>query len=1452
MAEETTNERKITLREFKAQSYKVWEMATKAHLQVHGLFGILDGTDPDPRPRDDDGRILAPLGPTISTQYEKWKHNEERTRDAIIRCLPDAELLKLEDVQHDVAAMWKRLHDEYGRSSNLEYVRASNELTTLKKDDKTTINDHIDKFEKLVHEVNYNKPSGTTKMEDAVVNLKFLNTLMVDKSTSEKWETFINAKGPQLESMTTQQLYAEVRVNAGRAKPVEAIPNEVKALRTEFQQSFAALNTRIDSFQRNSNGNGGHGRNRGRGRGGNRGGTRGHDGNNGGSNGSFNGRGRGGRRGNNRRSKFPYDTNKSCEIHGRGHSTDECIVLKRRARDRESQSLSGNQHNRLNGRYGDYRPNFNRQNQPNFNGHFTADVTRMSVRSTQVRHTSDPYAWIIDTAANAFITPFKNRLQNYRDFNEGVQVAGFNGKPEIAKGFGSITLTDRNNSTITLNDVVYVPECPDQIISLMKLRREYRATFDFTGVETFKISLPNGAFFLGESVNDILHIWELPTLRTSAVMTRSVHRKRQIEEVDGDTLQDDGPNQNNDQPIGSLHSPRARSAPPSPIPPKPSRNRQKVNPLYCTPKDLWHLRFGHASTTTLRNHPYIKSNHDSTHCVVCIRAKHVRQPFHPSNSKVTRKLERIHSDVCGPFPSSKGSSIYILTFLDELTHWCWVVPVSDRSSTTICEEYLNLIRQIETETELKIKYLRTDGGKEYQGDLTPVLKQHGIKHEPTSPHSPQSNGRAERLNRTLENFTRAMLYQANMPESFWAEAVTTAAYLINRLPSESINGEIPYELWHQKRLPIDDLKGLRPFGCIVHIDVPKQRQKRNSKLKTRATTGCFVGYTGTNTMHRVWDFERKVFVNSHDVTFFETQFPKPTDFNEPPADPYDRSSPSPSSESSPEPKDQTPSQAFEEIIVQSPPALRVFKTYGNFQPENDPPSFADAMRRPDAKLWWEAFCDEIRAIIARKVWTLVQLPPGKRALPLRWVCRTKRDALNRLERYKGRVVVKGFAQEAGLDFDETFAPVVRMDSVRTLFAISAANDLYIIQVDCKNAFLHSNSDFEIYVQQPEGFVDPNHPNAVLLLNKALYGLKQAPRLWYLLLSEVIVGIGFRPLETDPNIYVRGDTILVVYVDDMLIAGTQIASCNAVASELARKIEIVNKGEVKTFLGLNVTRNYPQHSISISQPGYIDRLLIRFNMTNARPASTPFESGTKLRFATTNDALCDIKLYQELTGSLNHLAVYSRPDIAFAVSKLSKFNSNPTTTHFKAALHVLRYLKSTRNYCIRYQQSSTVSITDIIGYSDADHASDEDDRKSYTGYVFIIYGGAVSWSTHKQHTVAFSSMESEYMALSDASREALARKQLFEELQIPAGSRPVPILTDSQTAMEISDNPAKYRQAKHIDVRYHAVRHYIHDGKIEVDYVPSAHQPADIFTKALDVTKHQRFTRLIGLCNSYEA
>ena len=340
-----------------------------------------------------------------------------------------------------------------------------------------------------------------------MVNLKFLNTLMVDKASSDKWETFINAKGPQLETMSTQQLYAEVRVNAGRIKPVEPVPNEVKALQTELQQSLQASPLDLTTFQRNNRNN----------------------------DGSATAKeveetikatlatmvetmamvmtivvkAKTTKIGDDipmtRISPVNYtegDTVRMSVLHSRGR-------LANSSRHLAKISTISNETT-----YGDYQPNFN-------NRQFTANVTRLSVNNTQIARTSDPSAWIMDSAANAFITPFKERLHNYRQFKEEVQVKGFDGNPEMAVGSGSITLTDHRGNRLTLNDVVYVPGCTEQILSLMKLRRLYGADFAFTSLEEFIIPFPNGVSFSGKSVNDVLYIWESTSLISNAVTTRS-------------------------------------------------------------------------------------------------------------------------------------------------------------------------------------------------------------------------------------------------------------------------------------------------------------------------------------------------------------------------------------------------------------------------------------------------------------------------------------------------------------------------------------------------------------------------------------------------------------------------------------------------------------------------------------------------------------------------------------------------------------------------------------------------------------------------------------------------------------------------------------------------------------------------------------------------------------------
>jgi hypothetical protein len=424
-------------------------MSTKATLSYKKLFDIVDGT------LTDNGAIIRPIPAELNDQVEKWQHDHERARDAIIRCLPDAELLKLDDVQDSVTAIWKRLSNEYGRASNLEYVRASNDLTNLKmSDEKTTINDHINKFEQLVHDVNYNKPSDTKNMEESVVNLMFLNTFMVDKISSDKWETFINAKGPQLETMSTQQLYAEVRVNAGRIKPVEPVPNEVK-LSKRSRPRF-----------------------------------------------------------NNLSNPSPLDLTISNETMTTAKDDEEVTeatlatmvettavatipILVAKAKTTEVGSdIPMTRISPASYTEGDtvqkivIHSNGKLENSSHLatisNEIITATTSPISTiaslstieRLSPVCQDSTTLRLLVqltspdpsDSAANAFITQLKANLHNYRHFSEEVQVKQFDGKPEMDVGSESITLTDNRGNRQTLNDVVYVPECSEQILSLMQFR----------------------------------------------------------------------------------------------------------------------------------------------------------------------------------------------------------------------------------------------------------------------------------------------------------------------------------------------------------------------------------------------------------------------------------------------------------------------------------------------------------------------------------------------------------------------------------------------------------------------------------------------------------------------------------------------------------------------------------------------------------------------------------------------------------------------------------------------------------------------------------------------------------------------------------------------------------------------------------------------------------------------
>jgi transposase InsO family protein len=1432
MSTEKTTSAMYNIEKLTETNYHTWVEQMEAILDEREIWNIVKGIEVEEEPV-----ITSEASDDVLNKYNAYIKKVKTARAVLVASVSPSVMSFISGVK-DPVEIWKTLEDKFAPKTRATLRKLQREFMSMKMEED---DDDVEKYTQKVAVLKRKVEEQGEIISD--------NTYMgVLARLPKEYDTIITILD------ATENLTPDTMINTiletYRKKKKEESENSAKALKTVHQPPQTQPQQPQQPQQ-----------NQGRGRGGYRGSYRGHRGR---------GRGRGGRNGRGGRGgRRDVDDEIKCFGCGKtGHVIRTCPDNNDNNGGQQGQrGQQGQQGQQNDNRVVPYNWRNNWQNN-NWQNNSNPHIARVTYFAGSLK-TWDSNLWGIDSCSNANIHPSLERIENYVEFAKEEMVIGFGGKSVPAKGSGSVTLVDEYGKQFTLGNVLFVPDAEGPIMSMMKVRRQ-GLKFEFVGEESFKLSARNGFLLQGTGAGNICFARDFGRVKNShsvAITTRSAARKREIEEVD---VNDENNEiiEESDEELGE--SEKLTEVQPEPEP-EPTTNAEpsaaSSTPELPTPSNLWHLRCVHASSSTLRKVKSIRSSYKSSECVHCILAKSHRLPFQPSKFRATAKLEYVHSDVCGPFPKSIGNSKYYVTFTDDLTRFKWVIPIKNKKSRTLKKKVEEWIKLVERQSGHKVKCIRTDQGREYLGDLTPFLKSLGVEHHDTAPFTPQSNGISERLNRVLNESIRAMLYSANMPDVYWAEAVTTAAYVWNRLPNSTVgeNELSPYEMWFGKK---PNLHALRPFGCVVYATVPDERQPKLSKVLHRAHRGSFVGYV-SSTSWKFWDFERKCFDECNHVRFMETEFPAAEEYDYPAIVPA-ANMPSknipwrhaneparkvPPPRAPPSVSEKAAQIIHDMIVVEQPPAIQVYAVklqqrnepigYYDAVRRNVPISYYDAINRPDAQEWIKAMHKEMQGMEDHNTWVLCELPVGKKAIGLKWVFKMKVDGTGKLEVYKSRLVAKGYVQIAGLDFDETWAPVVRIESVRTLLAIAAMHNLFIAHMDARNAFLHGNCDFELYVEQPEGFVDQGWPTAVLRLNKSLYGLKQAPRIWYLLLCETICSLGFEVCVTDPSIYFHRQLgmVLAVFVDDILVCGPNEFICQEFYKAISQFFKMEYKGSVSSFLGLNIIRT--SEYIAINQIGYIDQMLERFQMVNCKTAKTPLNPSLPLRKATATDKRTDQKSYQELTGSLNHAAVFSRPDIAFAVSKLSQFNSDPTETHMKAARHVLRYLKGTKDYSIVYGNAQGTDDLSIIGYADADHGGDKDDRKSTTGYIFMINNGAVSWSSHKQSSNAVSTMESEYMAISDASREAIARLQFYSDLDISTSSPPL-LLSDSQSALVLTGDAANYQRAKHIDIRYHFIRDVIAKGQVIVDYIPTADQPADALTKALGPQLHQRCVDGMGL------
>ncbi|KAK1602748.1 hypothetical protein QYE76_016410 [Lolium multiflorum] len=886
---------------------------------------------------------------------------------------------------------------------------------------------------------------------------------------------------------------------------------------------------------------------------------------------------------------------------------------------------------------------------------------------------------------------------------------------------------------------------------------------------------------------------------------------------------------------------------------------------------MWHCRLGHIGVKRMK-----KLHTDGLlesldfesldRCEACLMGKMTKTPFSGMMERATDLLEIIHTDVCGPMSvASRGGYRYVLTFTDDLSRYGYIYLMKHKSKTF--EKFKEFQSEVENQRNKKIKFLRSDRGGEYLSyEFGMHLKKCGILSQLTPPGTPQRNGVSERRNRTLLDMVRSMMSLTDLPLSFWSYALETAAFTLNRAPSKSVE-TTPYELWFNKK---PKLSFLKVWGCEAYV-----KKLQPDKLEPKAEKCVFIGYPketiGYTFYHRS---EGKIFV-AKNGTFLEKEFlTKEVTGRKVELDEIEESLLVDQSSAVPEDVPVPPTPATEEAndndhetsneIATEPrrstreratpdwydPCLNVMIVDNN---DEDPATYEEAMMSPDSNKWQEAMKSEMGSMYDNKVWTLVDLPDSRKAVENKWIFKRKTDADGNITVYKARLVAKGFRQIQGVDYDETFSPVAKLKSVRILLAIAAFFDYEIWQMDVKTAFLNGDIEEELYMVQPKGFVDPKNADKVCKLQRSIYGLKQASRSWNRRFDKVIKDFGFIQCHGEACIYkkVSGSSVafLILYVDDILLIGNDIELLSSVKGYLNNSFSMKDLGEASYILGIKIYRDRSRRLIGLSQSTYLDKILKKFRMDESKKGFLPMLPGKVLSktqgpaTAEERERMSQIP-YASAVGSIMYAMLCTRPDIAHAVSLTSRYQSDPGMEHWTAVKNILKYLKRTKDMFLCYGGDQELVVT---SYTDASWNTDPDDSKSQSGYVFILNGAAVSWASSKQCTVAKSSTESEYIAASEASSEAVWMKRFIVELGVvPSALDPLVIYCDNMGAIANAQEPRSHKRLKHIKLRYHSIREYIEDGEVKICKVHTDLNVADPLTKALPRAKHDQHQNAMGV------
>ena len=604
---------------------------------------------------------------------------------------------------------------------------------------------------------------------------------------------------------------------------------------------------------------------------------------------------------------------------------------------------------------------------------------------------------------------------------------------------------------------------------------------------------------------------------------------------------------------------------------------------------LWHRRIAHihmdhlnklVTKELVNGLPKIKFEKDKL-CDACQKGKMVKVSFKSKNIVSTNKpLQLLHMDLFGPSRTkSFGGNYYALVIVDDYSRYTWTLFLVHKSDAFAA--FKNLAKSIQNEKELKIVSIRSDHGGEFENEkFERFCEKNGIEHNFSAPRTPQQNGVVERKNRSLEELARTMLNDHDLPKHFWADAVSTACYVMNRVLIRPILKKTPYELYKGRK---PNIAHLHIFGCKCFI---LNNGKDNlGKFDAKSDEGIFLGYSLTSKAFRVYNKRTMTIEESIHVSFEESN-PKrlgkeiddladelekihlngeSKDKEEPASSSHQEDERSIENELPKEwrvPKHHSLDQVIGEVTqgVTTRNSLRNACNHLAFVSQIEPQNINDAL---NDEHWSIAMQEELNQFERNEVWELVPRPKNQQIIGTKWVFRNKLDESGIIVRNKARLVAKGYNQEEGIDYEETYAPVARLEAIRMLLAFSSIMDFKLYQMDVKSAFLNGYIQEEVYVEQPPGFENYENPDFVYKLKKALYGLKQAPRAWYERLSKFLLNHSFQRGKVDTILFIKRskeDILLIqIYVDDIIFGATNELLCKEFSSIMQNEFEMSMMG-----------------------------------------------------------------------------------------------------------------------------------------------------------------------------------------------------------------------------------------------------------------------------------------------------